>query len=156
MTKYERHLVPGPGNTEIIDIKERRLVRPTFDQTFMDTAELLSRRATCPRARVGAVITINNRIVATGYNGAIAGERHCDDIGCLIIEDEGDHCQRAVHAETNAIAQAAKMGIAIEDGILYYWDSQDRPANSCIKCWQLMRAVGLYRIVSRAGQEWIL
>ncbi len=148
-------------------------MRPTFDQTFIDVAELMSRRSTCPRAKVGAVITVNNRIVATGYNGAIAGEKHCDEIappkigiytiddpitiervGCLIIEGEGDHCQRAVHSETNAIAQAAKMGIAIEGSTLYYWDSLDRPADNCIKCWQLMRAVEISRIVNRSGQEW--
>jgi dCMP deaminase len=129
-------------------------MRPTFDTTFLDVAEIISRRSTCPRARVGAVITVDNRIVSTGYNGALSGEDHCDDVGCLIVEEEGDHCQRAIHAEMNAIAQAAAQGIPIQGGTLYYWDSRRRSAMSCYKCWQLMRSVEIDKIVDREGNMW--
>jgi|TARA_Y100000310_G_scaffold345865_1_gene471886 dCMP deaminase len=129
-------------------------MRPTFDRTFLDVAEIISRRATCPRARVGAVITINNRIIATGYNGALSSEEHCDDVGCLIDEPSGDHCQRAIHAEMNAVAQAARVGTSITGATLYYWDSGNRSTMNCFKCWQLMRSVGIVRIVDRDGHEW--
>ena len=77
-----------------------------------------SQRSTCPRAQVGAVIVdpTVNRILATGYNGALSGESHCSEIGCLV---EDGHCQRAIHAEVNAIAQAAMFGIPIRDCVIY-------------------------------------
>ena len=126
--------------------------RPTFEETFLEVARVLSKRSTCPRAQVGAVIVRNNRIIATGFNGAPAGELHCIDVGCLV---ENDHCQRAIHAETNAVAQAARLGIAVEGATLYYWDSLARPANSCNKCMQIMTASGI-RIVVGQSQPPIL
>ena len=128
-------------------------MRPSYDSTFLAVAEIISRRATCPRARVGAVITINNRIVATGYNGAAPGAAHCDDVGCFLIEAEGDHCQRAIHAETNAIAQAAQLGISTSGGTMYFWGSQGHGAVACIKCTQLMVACGIVRVVDKVGKE---
>lgn len=127
--------------------------RPDWDEYFLDIAYSVGQRATCPRATVGAVIVKDNRILATGYNGAPAGEPHCTDEGCII---EDGHCQRAIHAETNAIAQAAKYGISVEGATLYYTDSKGREADSlndltfhCTKCGQLARAAGIVRVVGR-------
>ena len=106
----------------------------------MTIAEKVADRATCPRASVGAVIVKNNRIVATGYNGALPGYKHCTEIGCEMVDN---HCQRAIHAEANAVAQAAKFGTAIEGASIYYYDSQKRPFGSCVKCLQIIEAAGI-------------
>lgn len=127
--------------------------RPDWDTYFIRIALEVSKRSTCPRASVGAVIVRDNRILATGYNGAPAGEKHCSDVGCLIV---GEHCQRAVHAETNAMAQAARHGISIDGAILYYWDSMGRYSGSieelrshCEKCGQLAKVSGIARVCGR-------
>lgn len=120
--------------------------RPNWDDYFLEIAKAVSARSTCPRASVGAVIVRDHRIISTGYNGAPAGELHCTDIGCLI---EDGHCQRAVHAETNAVAEAAKFGLAVDGATLYYWDSLDRAADSCVKCTQVMKAAGIIKIIGR-------
>lgn len=122
------------------------MTRPNWDEYFLSIAKVVASRATCPRASVGAVIVRNNRILATGYNGAPAGEPHCVDVGCLM---KYRHCQRAVHAETNAIAQAARYGVSVEGATLYYWDSLSRSADGCVKCSQAMKAAGIVRIVAR-------
>ena len=119
-------------------------MRPNWDTYFLNIAKEVASRSTCSRASVGAVIVKDNRILSTGYNGSASGKPHCLDAGCLI---EYGHCQRAIHAETNAVAQAAKFGIAINGATLYYWDSLGRPANSCIKCSQIMEGAGITRIV---------
>ena len=129
------------------------MTRPDWDTYFIQIAKEVAKRSTCPRAAVGAVIAKDNRILTTGYNGAPAGEEHCTDVGCLM---ENEHCQRAVHAETNAIAQAAKYGISLEGAILYYWDSKGRYASSieelrshCQKCGQLATVSGIVRVCGR-------
>lgn len=118
--------------------------RPSWDEFFLNIAREVSRRSTCPRAQVGAVIVKDHHMVSSGYNGAPAGEPHCLEVGCLM---ENEHCQRAIHAETNAVAMAARFGIAINGATLYYWDSQGRPSESCVKCSQIMKAAGIIRIV---------
>jgi len=123
-------------------------MRPTWDEYFMEIASVVAKKSTCPRASVGAVIVRNNRILATGYNGAPPGESHCIDEGCIM---ENNHCQRAIHAETNAVAQAANIGISINGATLYYWDSLNRTAESCTKCSQVMKAAGISRIVGRSN-----
>ncbi len=124
--------------------KEDKMTRPNWDEYFIEVARVISTRATCPRASVGAVIVRDNRIISTGYNGAPAGESHCTEVGCLMTDN---HCQKAVHAETNAVAEAAKYGLAIDGATLYYWDSLMRPAESCVKCSQVMKATGIARVV---------
>lgn len=124
--------------------------RPSWDEYFLNIAKEVAKRSTCPRASVGAVIVKDNHIVSCGYNGSAPGESHCTDVGCLM---ENGHCQRAVHAETNAVAQAAKFGISINGATLYYWDSLDRPAESCTKCSQIMKAAGIIRIVGK-NEKW--
>ena len=128
-------------------------MRPDWDTYFIRIAIEVAQRSTCPRAAVGAVIVKDNRILATGYNGAPAGEPHCIDSKCIMVND---HCVRAIHAETNAIAQAAKNGVAVEGATLYYWDSKGRYADSldalqshCDKCGQIAKASGIARVCGR-------
>ena len=116
--------------------------RPNWDQYFLNLAKNIASRATCPRASVGVVIAKDNRILSTGYNGAPSGEPHCFEAGCRMVDG---HCIRTIHAETNAIAQAAKFGISIDGAIMYLWSNTNIP--SCIKCSQLIKAVGIIKIV---------
>lgn len=120
--------------------------RPSWDNYFMEIARLVATRSTCPRGSVGAILVKNNRILATGYNGALPGESHCDDVGCDVVDD---HCLRAIHAETNAVAQAAKFGVSTEEATIYFWGSNERTSKPCVKCYQVMKAAGIERIVGR-------
>ena len=119
--------------------------RPDWNTYFINIAEEVAQRSTCPRAKVGAVIVKNNRIISTGYNGAPAGEPHCTDEGCIV---EHDHCLRAVHAEVNAVCQAAKFGLSVDSALLYYWDSQERDI-SCHNCIQVMKSAGIIGTIDR-------
>lgn len=127
-------------------------MRPDWDKYFLAMAEMAATRSTCPRASVGAVIVKDNRIIATGYNGSAAGEPHCIEVGCDIHDN---HCQRAIHAETNAVAQAAKFGLPINEAIMYFHDSLLRPVRSCNKCYQIMKAAGIKKVVGLHGTEFI-
>jgi dCMP deaminase len=116
------------------------MARPSWHEYFLAIAEVVSRRSTCPRAHVGAVIvSAGNRILATGYNGSPPGEAHCDDIGCLM---EDNHCQRTLHAEVNAIAFAARAGVRLQGGRLYIWSSRG-DSIPCRECEKVIKAVGL-------------
>ncbi len=123
--------------------------RPDWNTYFLSIAGEIASRATCPRASVGAVIVKNHRIISSGYNGAVAGESHCEDVGCDVVND---HCQRAVHAEVNAVAEAARFGLAIEGATVYYWDSLGRP-ESCNNCLQVIKAAGISKLIDRSGKE---
>jgi len=125
---------------DIVDFrtKEDKMTRPNWDTYFMNIAKDVSARATCPRASVGAVIVKNNRILSTGYNGAPAGEPHCTEVGCEMVDN---HCVRVIHAEVNAVCEAAKFGIPVEGAVLYVY-GLDRP-ESCHNCIQVMKAAGL-------------
>lgn len=94
---------------------------------FMNIARTTAKRSTCGRATVGAIIVKNNRIVATGFNGAPEGMDHCDDHGCLLFNN---HCIRTVHAEINCIVQAARMGISIDNSVIYV---THKPCHNCCK-----------------------
>jgi dCMP deaminase len=118
--------------------------RPNWDDYFINIAAEVAQRATCPRAKVGAVIVKDNRIISTGYNGAPAGEPHCFEEGCII---EDNHCIRVIHAEVNAVCAAAKFGLSVDGADLYYWDSKMRP-ESCHNCIQVMKAAGIKNIIS--------
>lgn len=108
--------------------------RPSWDAYFMQIAELVKTRATCPRRSVGAVIVKNRRILATGYNGAPKGLPHCPPggpendwpHGCM----RAGHCIRTLHAEQNALLQAAMLGIACEGATMYV---TCQPCNGCAK-----------------------
>jgi dCMP deaminase len=121
-------------------------VRPSWDEYFMAIAELAATRSTCLRRQVGAVIVKDKKILATGYNGAPAGLKHCLDIGCLrdklkIPSGERHELCRATHAEQNAIVQAALFGVSIRGSTIY---STTQP---CVLCSKLIINAGIKRIV---------
>jgi dCMP deaminase len=113
------------------------MTRPDFDTYFMCIAQVVSARATCDRKRVGAVLVRENRILSTGYNGALSGCDHCDDHGHLIVDS---HCVRVVHAETNAITHAARTGVPLDGASLYV------TTIPCLPCFMLTAAYGIVRI----------
>ncbi|MGB5932853.1 MAG: cytidine/deoxycytidylate deaminase family protein [Anaerolineae bacterium] len=113
-------------------------IRPTWDEYFMEIARQVAQRSTCPRASVGAVIVRERRILTTGYNGAPEGLLHCLEAGCII---EDDHCQRSLHAEQNAIIQAASYGVSIAGGTTYI---THQPCNTCAK---MIINAGLKRVI---------
>ena len=115
---------------------ERR--RNHWDGYFMEIAKVVSTRATCDRKHVGAVIVRQRTILSTGYNGSIRGLPHCDEVGHMM---ENDHCAATIHAEANAILQAAKNGVAIDGGDIYI------TASPCWECFKLIANAGLVRIV---------
>jgi dCMP deaminase len=134
----------------------KKVARPTWDEYFLSIAKAVSTRSTCPRAQVGAVIVKNHRILSTGYNGSPSGQLHCTEAGCTIemrgIMVKGKltgepHCMRAIHAETNAVAQAARYGIAVEGSTVYFYDSLGR-TNTCSKCEQVMTSAGIKEVKS--------
>jgi dCMP deaminase len=120
--------------------------RPTWDQYFMTITREVAERSTCLRARVGAVIVRDKNILATGYNGSPAGLPHCLDVGCLIYRsttpsgEVEENCFRCIHAEINAIAQAAKNGASIRDGDIYLTHTP------CIHCFKVLINTGIKRI----------
>jgi dCMP deaminase len=120
--------------------------RPTWDQYFMTITREVAERSTCLRARVGAVIVRDKNILATGYNGSPAGLPHCLDVGCLIYRsttpsgEVEENCFRCIHAEINAIAQAAKNGASIRDGDTYLTHTP------CIHCFKVLINTGIKRI----------
>ena len=113
-------------------------IRPTWDEYFMEIARQVAQRSTCPRASVGAVIVRERRILTTGYNGAPEGLLHCLEAGCII---EDDHCQRSLHAEQNAIIQAAMHGVSIQGGQLYC------TTQPCVLCAKMIINAGIERVV---------
>lgn len=109
--------------------------RPDWDSYFMEIASIVSKRSTCVRRNVGALIVKNKRILATGYNGAPTGLRHCIDLGCMrerlkVASGERHELCRGLHAEQNAIIQAAYHGVSIEGAQLY---STHLPCSICMK-----------------------
>lgn len=112
--------------------------RQDWDHYFLDIAKTVSTRATCPRKSVGAVIVKDRAILSTGYNGAVRGMPHCTEVGCMM--DNG-HCVAVVHAEANAIIQAAKNGVCIEGATIY------TTASPCWPCFKTIVNSGIKRIV---------
>lgn len=107
----------------------------------MGVARLFADQSTCLRGHVGAVIVRDNRVIATGYNGAPAGMKHCADVGCDLSAGDEAGCQRAIHAEANAIAYAARHGISTKDATLYC------TAGPCLKCAQLIASSGIMAVI---------
>ena len=120
--------------------------RPSWHQYFMTITRQVAERSTCERAKVGAVIVRDKNILATGYNGAPAGMPHCIDVGCLIYQsktpngDTEENCFRTIHAEMNAIAQAAKNGSTIKDASIYITHTP------CIHCLKVLVNTGIKSI----------
>ena len=125
--------------------------RPSWDEYFMEMAELTAKRSSCLRRNVGAVIVKDKRAIATGYNGAPMGIAHCEEKGgCLrqqlgVPSGQRHELCRALHAEQNAIIQAASMGHAIEGGTIYITHQP------CVICAKMIVIAGIKRIVVKAG-----
>lgn len=113
--------------------------RITRDEFLMQVADLISLRATCPRAKVGAVLVQEGRIISTGYNGSPSGTPHCIDKGC-ILDKEGS-CIRTVHAEVNCICFAAKHGIKTEGSTLYL------TLSPCLDCAKVIINAGIKKVI---------
>ena len=111
--------------------------RVSWDQYFMNIAQVVASRSTCPRKFVGSVIVRDRTILSTGYNGSIRGMPHCEDVGCVI---EDGHCVATVHAEANAILQAAKNGVSVAGAELY------TTASPCWPCFKLIANAGVSRV----------
>lgn len=122
-------------------------VRPTWDEYFFEVERAVAKRATCSRGRSGCVIARDNQILATGYVGSPAGLPHCDDVGHLLrreLAEDGSivwHCVRTVHAEQNAICQAAKRGVSIDGATAYC------RMTPCRTCAMLLINAGVKRVV---------
>jgi dCMP deaminase len=112
--------------------------RASWDEYFMRIATDVATRATCDRKHVGAVIVRDRSILATGYNGSIRGLPHCDEEGHLM---QDGHCVRTIHAEANAIIQAARNGVRIDAADIYV------SASPCFNCFKMIANAGIRRIV---------
>jgi len=112
--------------------------RANWDEYFMRIAVEVSSRSTCERKHVGALIVRDRNILSTGYNGSIAGMPHCDDVGHMM---EGGHCIATIHAEANAIIQAAKNGVMINGASIY------TTASPCWNCFKIIVNSGMRRIL---------
>ncbi len=131
--------------------------RPSWDEYFMDLATAAAKRATCDRGRSGCVIVRDKQLLVTGYVGSPRGLPHCDDVGHLfkkLYHEDGrvtQHCVRTVHAEQNAICQAARRGIALDKSTLYC------KMTPCRTCAMLIINCGIIRVVCEkkyhAGEE---
>lgn len=121
-------------------------MRPSWDEYFMEITRVVATRSTCLRRKVGAAIVKDNRILATGYNGAPAGLTHCLEIGCLreqmgIPSGQRHELCRALHAEQNAIIQAAVHGTAIQGSIIYVTNQP------CVMCCKMIVNAGIKKVI---------
>ncbi len=126
---------------------EPKYQRPSWDDYFMGVADTVSQRATCDRGRSGCVIVRDKQILVTGYVGSPMGLPHCDEVGHLfkqVTHEDGrttNHCMRTVHAEQNAICQAARRGISLDKATLYC------RMTPCRTCAMLIINCGIVRVV---------
>lgn len=129
--------------------KTQKYQRPSWDEYFIEVMEAVSKRATCDRGRAAAVIVKGRQILTTGYVGSAVGAPHCDEVGhemSKFIDDAGnisEHCVRTVHAEQNAICQAAKYGIQIDGATIY---TRMEPCSTCAK---MIVNAGIKEVVSK-------
>ena len=124
--------------------------RPSWDEYFMDITRRVATRSTCLRRAVGAILVHDKRIIASGYNGGPAGLAHCLDIGCLreklgIPSGQQHELCRGIHAEQNAIIQAARYGVSIEGSVLYC------TTQPCTQCTKMLINAGITEIVYAEG-----
>lgn len=128
-------------------LKSEVHMRPTWDEYFLQMADLVGMRGTCDRGYVGCVITRDRRILATGYAGSPMGLPHCDEVGHemhTVTNEDGTtsrHCIRTTHSETNAIANAARFGVAIDGGTIYV------KMVPCYTCAKIIINAGIKRVV---------
>ena len=128
--------------------KNTKHIRPSWDEYFIGMANYVGSRATCDRGRSGCVIVRDRRVISTGYVGSPPGLPHCDDVGHdmhTVINEDGsksEHCLRTAHAEQNAIAQAARFGVALEGATMYC------KMTLCHVCAKLVITSGIKRVVA--------
>ena len=132
------------------ETRNPKYIRPTWDEYFLGIAELVSKRSTCLRRKVGAVLVKDKRILATGYNGAPSRIAHCSDTGCIrerlkIPSGERHELCRGLHAEQNAFLQAALHGTSLRDASIY---STTQP---CVICAKMIINAGIREIVIKGG-----
>jgi len=127
--------------------EEKKYIRPSWDEYFMEIANTVAKRATCDRGRSGCVIVRDRQLLVSGYVGSPNGMPHCDEVGHQMkktIHEDGsvtNHCVRTIHAEQNAICQAAKRGISLEGATLYC------RMTPCRTCAMLIINCGIVRVV---------
>lgn len=126
------------------------VVRPSWDSYFMEITHIVAKRSTCLRRSVGALLVIDRRIITTGYNGVPRGLKHCAQVGCLrtrrnIPSGERHEICRGLHAEQNAIIQAAVHGVSIEGAMLY---CTNQP---CVICSKMLINAGIQKIMIAGG-----
>jgi len=126
---------------------EKVMARPSWDEYFLRITEQVSERSTCMRRHVGAILVKDKRILATGYNGAPRGLRHCEEVGCLrernnVPSGERHELCRGLHAEQNAFLQAASFGVSSEGATLY------ATVYPCSLCAKMAVNAGVQRIVT--------
>ena len=132
----------------ITHMEEETHTRPSWDEYFLGIMHMVGARSTCDRGRSGAVIVKDKRILSTGYVGSPAGTAHCDDVGHemhTVTHPDGTqsrHCIRTAHAEQNAIAQAARVGVALEGSTLYC------NMTPCYICAKMIINAGIVRVVA--------
>ena len=112
--------------------------RASWDEYFMAIARVVASRSTCDRKFVGSAIVRDKTILSTGYNGSIRGMPHCSEVGHMM---EDNHCVATIHAETNAVLQAAKNGVSIDEATVYV------TASPCWSCFKMITNAGIRRIV---------
>ncbi|MDP8225808.1 MAG: dCMP deaminase family protein [Candidatus Lernaella stagnicola] len=116
------------------------MARESWHEYFMKIAQEVSTRATCDRLKVGAVIVKDHRILTTGYNGSLPGTPHCDEAGHIVKDG---HCVRTIHAEANAVLQAAKFGISLDGATCYV------TFKPCLNCLKILLGSGVQKIIYR-------
>ncbi len=131
-------------------MKTKKNTRPSWDKYFLEVARLVSKRSTCMRRKVGAVLVKEKRILATGYNGAPSNLEHCIDVGCLreklkVPSGQRHELCRGLHAEQNALIQASLHGISAKGAILYATNTP------CIICAKMLINAGIKQIITCGG-----
>ena len=130
----------------ILMLNSVKLDRPGYDAYFMEMAHVVAKRSTCIRRKVGAILVKDKHILSTGYNGAPKGFHHCSEVGCLresldVPAGERHELCRGLHAEQNAIIQAAVFGVSIKDSTLYCTNTP------CVVCVKMLINAGVTEIV---------
>ncbi|OGX52140.1 MAG: cell division protein DedD [Omnitrophica WOR_2 bacterium RIFOXYB2_FULL_45_11] len=127
--------------------KDHKDARPDWDEYFLGIIQEVAKRATCDRGKAGCIIVKDKRILATGYVGSPAGQPHCDEAGHMmrdVVSPDGSiskHCIRTIHAEQNAICQAARFGIPLEGSTLYC------KMEPCFTCAKMIVNCGIKKVV---------
>ncbi len=127
-----------------------KMERPSNDEYFMEMAQLVSSRSTCLRRKVGAVIVKEKRVLSTGYNGSPKGTKHCEELGCIRVKmnvpsgTRHELC-RGVHAEQNAVTQAAYFGVSVDGATIY------TTTYPCSMCAKILINAGIKEIIYSEG-----